>query len=198
MALSGPSRACTSGAGLFLLLLVLPLALPPTQPSAAGTEFRPAAVKPEPSALGSASSKGLQAVLETDHGILTIELFSATAPKTVARFTELVKRGFYNGLTFYRVLPKFLVQTGDPSGEGTGGSGQNLPAEFNERKHVAGTVGMARRHDPDSADSQFYICLEPQPFLDGKYTVFGQVIDGLETLPKIQERDTVRKLSLKP
>ena len=193
--MSGPSRAGRSQVGLLLLLLALPLA---QQASAAGPESRPAAVKPEQSPLGSGSSKGLQAILETDRGLLTVELFPDTAPKTVARFSELVKRGFYNGLVFYRVLPKFLVQTGDPSGEGTGGSGQNLPAEFNERKHVVGTVGMARRHDPDSADSQFYICLEPQPFLDGKYTVFGQVIDGLETLPKIQERDTVRKLSLKP
>jgi len=129
---------------------------------------------------------------------MTLELFPESAPKTVARFSELVKKGFYNGLAFYRVLPKFLVQTGDPSGNGTGGSGQTLPAEFNERKHIAGTVGLARRHDPDSAESQFYICLEPQPFLDGKYTVFGQVIEGLELLSKIQERDSVLKLSLKP
>ena len=189
------SHGRRSRVGLFVLVLALLLV---QQASAAGPESRPAAVKPESPPHGSGSAKSQQAILETDRGLLTIELFPDTAPKTVTRFTELVKRGFYNGLSFYRVLPKFLVQTGDPSGEGTGGSGQNLPAEFNERKHVVGTVGMARRHDPDSADSQFYICLEPQPFLDGKYTVFGQVIDGLETLSKIQERDTVRKLSLKP
>ena len=126
------------------------------------------------------------------------DLFPESAPKTVARFSELVKKGFYNRLTFYRVVPKYIVQTGDPLEDGTGGSGQSLPAEFNERKHIAGTVGMARRHDPDSADSQFYICLEPQPFLDGKYTVFGQVVEGLELLSKIQERDPVVKLTLKP
>jgi peptidylprolyl isomerase len=190
--LSWPSTPRISGVGLVLLLL----ALPPTQAAATlPGEARPAAVKPEQP---SGSAKGLQAILETNQGTLTFELFPDSAPKTVARFSELVKKGFYNGLAFYRVVPKFLVQTGDPSGGGTGGSGQNLPAEFNERKHGVGTVGMARRHDPDSADSQFYICLEPQPFLDGKYTVFGQVIDGLELLPKIQEGDTVRKLSLKP
>ena len=132
-------------------------------------------------------------MLETSRGNIVFDLFPDIAPKTVARFSELVKKGFYNGLVFYRVLPKFIVQTGDPSADGTGGSGQSLPAEFNERKHIAGTVGMARRHDPDSADSQFYICLEPQPFLDGKYTVFGQVIEGLELLSKIQERDPVLK-----
>ena len=190
--MSWPSTPHISGLALLLLLL----AHPPTQAAAAGPgEARPAVVKPEQP---SGSAKGLQAILETNQGTLTLELFPDSAPKTVARFSELVKKGFYNGLAFYRVVPKFLVQTGDPSGGGTGGSGQNLPAEFNERKHGVGTVGMARRHDPDSADSQFYICLEPQPFLDGKYTVFGQVIDGLELLPKIQEGDTVRKLSLKP
>ena len=190
--MSWPSTPCISGVGLLLLLLAL---LPTPAPAALPGDAHPAAVKPE-QPLG--SGKGVQAILETNQGTLTFELFPESAPKTVARFSELVKKGFYNGLAFYRVVPKFLVQTGDPSGEGAGGSGQNLPAEFNERKHGVGTVGMARRHDPDSADSQFYICLEPQPFLDGKYTVFGQVIDGLELLPKIQEGDTVRKLSLKP
>ena len=190
--MSWPSTPCISGVGLLLLLLALP---PTPAPAALPGEAHPAAVKPEQP---SGSGKGVQAILETNQGTLTFELFPESAPKTVARFSELVKKGFYNGLAFYRVVPKFLVQTGDPSGEGAGGSGQNLPAEFNERKHGVGTVGMARRHDPDSADSQFYICLEAQPFLDGKYTVFGQVIDGLELLPKIQEGDTVRKLSLKP
>jgi peptidyl-prolyl cis-trans isomerase B (cyclophilin B) len=138
-----------------------------------------------------------RAVLETDRGSITLELFPDVAPKTVARFIELSKKGFYNGLTF-RVVPKFLIQTGDPLGDGTGGSGQSLPAEFNEKNHGLGTIAMARKHEPDSADSQFYICLESQPFLDGNYTVFGQVSEGLEILPKIQERDIVRKLTLKP
>jgi cyclophilin family peptidyl-prolyl cis-trans isomerase len=137
-------------------------------------------------------------IIETDRGKLTLELYPEVAPRTVARFAELVKRGFYNGLTFHRVVPKFLIQGGDPAGDGTGGSGLPIPAEFSEKKHGTGTVGMARRRDPDSADSQFYICLEPQPFLDGKYTVFGQVVDGLDVLPKIQEHDVIRMVTLQP
>jgi cyclophilin family peptidyl-prolyl cis-trans isomerase len=133
-----------------------------------------------------------------DRGKLTLEFFPDVAPKTVGRFTELVKKGFYNGLTFYRIMPKFLIQGGDPTGDGTGGSGQTIPAEFNDKKHQLGTVGMARlTRDPNSADSQFYICLEPQPFLDGKYTVFGQVVEGLDLLPKIQEGDVMKKVTLK-
>jgi cyclophilin family peptidyl-prolyl cis-trans isomerase len=93
-------------------------------------------------------------------------------------------------------MPRFLIQGGDPAGDGTGGSGLPIPAEFNEKKHMIGTVGMAHTKDPDSADSQFYICLEPQPFLDGKYTVFGQVVEGLDVLPKIQEGDVMRKVAL--
>ena len=140
---------------------------------------------------------GPHVLIETDRGKLTIELLSDVAPKTVARFTELVKKGFYNGLTFHRLVPKFLIQGGDPTGDGTGGSGQTIPAEFSEKKHKAGTVGMAHTKAPDSADSQFYICLEPQPFLDGKYTVFGQVVEGLEVLPKFQEGDVMRKVSIR-
>ena len=183
--------------GSALILVLLGFALPEKGSAAGPSEPRLPVLKPvQP--LVAAPEKGVQAVLETSRGNIVFDLFPEIAPKTVARFSELAKKGFYNGLVFYRVLPKFIVQTGDPSEDGTGGSGQSLPAEFNERKHIAGTVGMARRHDPDSADSQFYICLEPQPFLDGKYTVFGQVIEGLELLSKIQERDPVLKLALKP
>jgi peptidyl-prolyl cis-trans isomerase B (cyclophilin B) len=159
---------------------------------------------PKPERPGSASPaqgekvRNPHVVIETDRGKMTLELFPDVAPKTVVRFTELVKKGFYNGLTFHRVLAKFLVQGGDPAGDGSGGSGVAIPAEFNERKHVAGTVGMARLRDPDSADSQFYICLEPQPFLDGQYTVFGQVVDGLEVMATVRENDIMRKVYLKP
>ena len=143
-------------------------------------------------------SSRLQVVIEMDRGKLTIELFSEVAPKTLARFLNLAQKGFYNGLTFHRVVPKYLIQGGDPVGDGTGGSGQAIPAEFSEKKHVTDTVGMAHTKDSDSADSQFYICLEPQPFLDGKYTVFGQVVEGLDLLPKIQEGDVMRKVTVKP
>ncbi len=149
-------------------------------------------VPPAPPARG----VGPYVVIETDRGKLTLELFPGVAPKTVARFLNLVQKGFYNGLTFHRVMPRFLIQGGDPAGDGTGGSGLPIPAEFSEKKHMIGTVGMAHTKDPDSADSQFYICLEPQPFLDGKYTVFGQVVEGLDVLPKIQEGDVMRKVTL--
>ncbi len=157
----------------------------------------PKADKPAPPA-PAVKAAGPVVSIETDRGKLAIELFPDVAPKTVARFTELVKKGFYNGLIFHRVVPKFLIQTGDPTGTGTGGSGQTIPAEVNEKKHKAGTVGMAHQaNNPDSADSQFYICLEPQPFLDGKYTVFGQVIEGIDLLAKFQEGDILRKVTLK-
>src|SRR6266436_2788473 len=115
--------------------------------------------------------------IETEKGKIVFEMYPDVAPKTVARITELVKKGFYNGLKFHRVVPGFVIQGGDPKGDGTGGSGVKLPAEFNKMKHVTGTVAMARAQDPNSADSQFYICLADQPGLDNQYTIFGQVTD---------------------
>ncbi|HKZ71895.1 MAG TPA: peptidylprolyl isomerase, partial [Nitrospirota bacterium] len=100
-------------------------------------------------------------------------------------------------LTFHRVEPGFVIQGGDPKGDGTGGSGVNIPAEFNKKTHATGTVAMARSADPNSADSQFYICLAPQPFLDGKYTVFGQVTQGLDVIQKIKVGDAMKKVTLK-
>src|SRR3989441_8931761 len=158
--------------------------LGPSQPSAA-------------SAIAPLQGAAPHIIIETDRGKLTLELYPDAAPRTVTRFVDLVKKGFYNGLTFHRVVPKFLIQGGDPAGDGTGGSGLPIQAEFSEKKHSTGTVGMARLREPDSADSQFYICLEPQPFLDGKYTVFGQAVDGLDVLPKIQEGDVMRKATLR-
>src|SRR3989338_5783879 len=124
-------------------------------------------------------------LIETKHGKIEIELYSKDAPKTVERIKELTSQGFYNGLKFHRVEPGFVVQGGDPKGDGTGGSGKNLPPEFNKNKHVEGTVAMARSSDPNSADSQFYICLGAAPHLDGSYTVFGQVKKGMDAVKKI-------------
>jgi cyclophilin family peptidyl-prolyl cis-trans isomerase len=137
--------------------------------------------------------------IEMDKGNIIFEMYPDVAPKTVARITELVKQGFYNGLTFHRVEPGFVIQGGDPKGNGTGGSGVHLKAEFNKKPHLLGTVAMARAQDPDSADSQFYICLGPQSFLDGKYTVFGQVTDkpSLEVIQKIRQGDTMKKVTVK-
>lgn len=135
--------------------------------------------------------------IETKYGNVEIELYPNDAPKTCARITELVKKGFYDGLTFHRVEPGFVVQGGDPKGNGTGGSGKNLPAEFNKQPHVEGTVAMARASDPNSADSQFYISLGRLEFLDGKYTVFGKVTKGMEAVKQIQVGDKMTKVTAK-
>ncbi|MGE3291165.1 MAG: peptidylprolyl isomerase [Geminicoccaceae bacterium] len=119
-------------------------------------------------------------------GTVLIELFPDVAPKHVARVKELAKAGFYDGIVFHRVIPGFMAQTGDPTGTGTGGSGKgNLPAEFNSKPFVRGTVGAARSQNPNSADSQFFICFAPAPHLNGQYTVWGQVIEGMENVDKV-------------
>jgi cyclophilin family peptidyl-prolyl cis-trans isomerase len=140
---------------------------------------------------------GNMLVIETDGGTVEIELYPEDAPKTVARIKELAQKGFYDGLTFHRVVPGFVVQGGDPKGDGTGGSGQNLPAEFNKRQHVDGTLAMARAADPNSADSQFYIALARIPYLDGQYTIFGQVTKGLDIVHKIKIGDKMKKVTVK-
>jgi peptidylprolyl isomerase len=124
--------------------------------------------------------------LDVPKGRVVIELRPDLAPGTVARIKELTRKGFYDGIVFHRVIDGFMAQTGDPRGDGTGGSGQKLKAEFNQAHFVRGTLGMARAQDPDSADSQFFICFEPAPFLDGKYTVFGQVTSGMEFVDAIK------------
>jgi peptidyl-prolyl cis-trans isomerase B (cyclophilin B) len=127
-------------------------------------------------------------------GEVRIELYSEDAPKTVESFVTLAKKGFYNGLTFHRVVPGFVAQGGDPKGDGTGGPGYSLKAEFNKRKHARGTVAMARSQHPDSAGSQFYICFQPAPHLDGNYTVFGQVVKGMEVVDQIKVGDKMKTI----
>ena len=125
-------------------------------------------------------------------GHVLIELFPDVAPKHVARVKELAKAGFYDGIVFHRVIPGFMAQTGDPTGTGTGGSGKgNLPAEFNSKPFVRGTVGAARSQNPNSADSQFFICFGDARFLDKQYTVWGQVIEGMENVDKIKRGEPV-------
>jgi len=128
-------------------------------------------------------------ILHTTKGDIKYKFYSKDAPKTVHRIVELIQKGFYNGLTFHRVVPGFVIQGGDPYGNGTGGSGQHLDAEFNNRRHIQGTVAMARAADPNSADSQFYISLGTHPHLDHNYTVFGQVVAGLDVAKKITVGD---------
>lgn len=145
---------------------------------------------------------GHYAILDTDRGNIVIELYPSVAPKTVENFETLIKKGFYNGLTFHRVVPGFVVQGGDPNGNGTGGPGYTVPAEISTtEKHLRGTVAMARTGDevnPErrSSGSQFYICLEPQPFLDGKYTIFGGVVEGMDVVDKIKKGDHIKKATL--
>ncbi|MBN21764.1 MAG: peptidylprolyl isomerase [Bdellovibrionaceae bacterium] len=134
--------------------------------------------------------------IQTRHGKIRFKFYPKDAPKTVSRIIELINQGFYNGLTFHRVVPGFVVQGGDPNGNGTGGSGQNIAAEFNERKHVEGTVAMARASHPDSADSQFYISLGTHPHLDRNYTVFGKVIEGMNAVKSIKPGDTMDSVSI--
>jgi cyclophilin family peptidyl-prolyl cis-trans isomerase len=124
-------------------------------------------------------------ILETVHGTVTIECLPQVAPNHVARIKELAGEGFYDDIIFHRVIDGFMAQTGDPNGTGMGGSGKNLAAEFNSTPHVRGTCSMARAQNPDSADSQFFICFDESSFLNGQYTVWGQVIDGMEAIDKI-------------
>src|SRR5690242_11717911 len=128
--------------------------------------------------------------MDVPAGRVVIAMRPDLAPLTVAHIKELVRRGFYNGLKFHRVIAGFMAQTGDPRGDGTGGSGHPVKAEFSKtEKHVRGTVSMARTSDPDSADSQFFICFAPAPFLDGKYTIWGKVVSGMEYVDAIKKGD---------
>lgn len=127
--------------------------------------------------------------LKLKNGTVVIELFPDKAPQHVARIKDLTRKGFYDGLTFHRVIDGFMVQTGDPKGDGTGGSGQKISAEFSNSPHKRGVVSMARAQDPNSADSQFFIVLQDSPFLDGQYTVFGRVISGMEYVDAIKKGD---------
>jgi peptidyl-prolyl cis-trans isomerase B (cyclophilin B) len=136
------------------------------------------------------------AVIETTKGVIKFKFYQADAPLTCKNFIDLTNKGFYNGLTFHRVEPNFVIQGGDPNGNGTGGPGYTIKAEFNKNKHLEGTVAMARAQDPNSAGSQFYICLAPAPFLDNNYTVFGQVTEGLDVVHKIAVGDKMTKVTI--
>lgn len=134
--------------------------------------------------------------IKTIHGDILIKFEDKKAPITSKRIKELVSNGFYNGLKFHRVIPGFVAQGGDPKGTGTGGSGKKIKAEFSDLKHEVGTVAMARGPDINSADSQFYISLGKHPHLDGKYTVFGQVVEGIENAKKIVQGDKMLQVTL--
>ena len=131
-------------------------------------------------------------ILETTKGPVTIAFRPDLAPGHVARIKELVSQGFYNGVPFHRVIEGFMAQTGDPTGTGMGGSGKKLKAEFNAQPHVRGTCSMARAQNPDSGDSQFFICFTDARFLDRQYTVWGEVIDGMDNIEQIKRGEPVK------
>jgi cyclophilin family peptidyl-prolyl cis-trans isomerase len=136
------------------------------------------------------------ATIKTVHGDIVFRFYTKAAPNTSARIMQLIQSKFYDGLVFHRAIPNFIIQTGDPTGLGNGGTGSKLKAEFNELQHIKGTIGMARGMSKDSADSQFYICLTTLSHLDGKNTIFGQVVDGLDILPKLSKGDRVISITL--
>jgi len=132
------------------------------------------------------------AIIKTSFGNIKFNLMSDIAPETVRNFSQLAKSGFYNGTLFHRIIPGFMIQGGDPNTKnpdkstwGQGGPGYDLKAEFNSRSHLRGIVSMARSSDPDSAGSQFFIVTSDSTFLDRQYTVFGEVVDGMEVADKI-------------
>jgi cyclophilin family peptidyl-prolyl cis-trans isomerase len=130
--------------------------------------------------------------LETTKGDIVVELFETQAPNTVANFINLVERGFYNGLSFHRVIPHFMAQGGDPKGDGSGGPGFTIPDECrqqNHRNHFRGSLSMAKTGAPDSGGSQFFITFVPTTHLDGKHTVFGRVVEGMDVLAKIERTE---------
>ncbi|WP_088941638.1 peptidylprolyl isomerase [Stappia indica] len=130
--------------------------------------------------------------METTQGQVVINLRPDLAPNHVARIKELAREGFYDGIVFHRVIEGFMAQTGCPRGTGTGGSGKKLRAEFNAEPHVRGTCSMARAQDPNSGDSQFFICFNDARFLDRQYTVWGEVIEGMENVDKIKRGEPVQ------
>ena len=128
-----------------------------------------------------------KARIETTEGTVTVELWNDVAPKHAENFLKLARDGFYDGLTFHRIIPGFVIQGGCPRGDGTGGPGWKVAAEFNDREHHPGVLSMARSADPDSAGSQFFVCLTRDhcQHLDGEYTAFGKVIEGMDAVEKI-------------
>jgi len=139
------------------------------------------------------------AVFDTSKGVIRVRLDGAGAPIHVANFCELAEKGFYDGLTFHRYVPGFVIQGGDPKGNGTGGPGYRIHEEYStnpRNSHVDGALAMARSQDPNSAGSQFYFCLGPQHGLDSGYTVFGVTVDGLDTISALRQNDVIHTITI--
>ena len=148
--------------------------------------------------LSASARAGSLCVLETERGTLVFRVFPEVAPRTVARISELADSGFFDGIVFHRVVADFVVQAGDPTGSGEGGSGKTIPAEFSHLHYLRGSMGMARDDDIHSNDSQFFICISEQPHLDGKYTLFGQVSAGEDVLDRIRQGDKILRMRTRP
>lgn len=151
--------------------------------------------------LGAAELQGKKATVKTAKGEIVIELYGDVAPQTVSNFIQLSQSGFYNGLVFHRREEGFVIQGGDPAGNGTGGPGYTVPAEISEKSHIRGAVAMARLPDyinpeKESSGSQFYITLAPATFLDGEYTVFGQVTSGMAVADQIEVGDEIISITI--
>ncbi|HEV3346511.1 MAG TPA: peptidylprolyl isomerase [Methylomirabilota bacterium] len=164
----------------------------PAAPTTPATKDAPAKDAPK----GGKKVKQSAVITMEKGGEINIEFFPEDAPKTVENFVTLAKKGFYDGVTFHRVEPNFVVQGGDPKGNGTGGPGYTIKDEFNKQKHVRGVVAMARTQAPNSAGSQFYITLAPAHFLDSQYTVFGRVTSGMDVVDKIKVGDKMKSVKI--
>lgn len=136
------------------------------------------------------------ATIKTVHGDIQFRFYTKAAPHTSARIMELIQQKFYDGIMIHRMIPNFVIQTGDPTGAGNGGSGVKLKPEFSELQHIKGTIGLAHGYDVNSGDSQFYICLTTLPHLDKKFTVFGQVVEGYDVLAKLSKGDRILSVEL--
>ena len=175
----------------WLVLLVMGGILTQGEGASAATPAKTTKAKPDAAAASTKAGEDV-AVIKTSLGTIVFRFYDKDAPKHVANFKKLATDGFYNGTTFHRVIPGFMIQGGDPnskdadrSNDGTGSAGSNINAEFNQNKHLRGTVSMARSQDPNSASCQFFICVKPQPSLDNLYSVFGQVVEGMDVVDKI-------------
>lgn len=149
-----------------------------------------------PDEMGIDPKKTYDVTMVTDKGTIKLRLFPDVAPQHVNSFVFLIGEKFYDGLNFHRYEPGFVIQGGCPEGSGMGGPGYRVKGEFSDRPHKTGTLAMARSSNPNSAGSQFYICLAPAPFLDRQYTVFGEVTSGLDIVQKIRKGDKIQSMTV--
>ena len=178
------------------LLIAVALAGVPAEGQTPAPKTSDPAAKPAETKKGPARVKQQAIITMEKGGDIVIEFYPEDAPKTVENFVTLAKKGFYDGVKFHRREENFVIQGGDPKGDGTGGPGYTIKAEFNKQKHVRGAVAMARTQDPNSAGSQFYICLGPAHFLDNQYTVFGIVTKGMDVVDKVKVGDKMKTVKI--